>query len=135
MKPATRFPLLLIGLSSALLQTQAVAGPPALMTATVHKQASSTTDCQLKATEILEKLHLEIEDHGNGTVFGYGERSTVSVNCQAIGDDVYIPIAVASQKEEAADLIMGYVRDYMKGKSKPLAEAPIDASKPRRSAD
>lgn len=113
----------------------AAPNPPSLITAALMKHALTFTQCQTKTSEILEKLHLEIEDHDNGTIFGYGDKSVVSVNCHRVGDDtVYIPIAVASQKQEAAELIMRYVMDYLKGnKAKPVDEEDPPAADPKPS--
>lgn len=129
-------------LSLAVLPTfmgeaAAAPNPPALISAALMKHGLSFSECQIRTLEILERLHLEIDDHDNGTIFGYGDKSAVSVNCHKISEDtVYIPIAVASQKQEAAELIMRYVMDYLKGKSKATGdEAPIDARPSRRVAE
>ncbi|SMF95688.1 hypothetical protein SAMN02949497_3062 [Methylomagnum ishizawai] len=88
--------------------------PPALITASLTAHSLDLKRCEEYALEILDKLHLEVEDHDNGTIFGYGDKSVASITCHKINDSSYVQIAVTSQKEEAAELIMSYVKDYIK---------------------
>ncbi len=59
-------------------------------------------------------MNLEIEDHGNGTIGGFGEQSVAVVNCHLLDKTTYVQIAVSSQKEEAAEMIMHYLVNYLK---------------------
>lgn len=90
------------------------AEPPILMTSSFMKTKHTLAECQQKATEIIAKMNLEKEDHGNGTVVGYGEQSVASVNCHQIVDNLFVQLAVASQKQEAAETIMYYLMTYLR---------------------
>jgi hypothetical protein len=74
------------------------------------------SECQIRALEIMEKMNLEVEDHDNGTLMGFGDISTVSVNCHQLDDKVYIQLAVASQKQEIGDLIMNHIVAYLRNR-------------------
>lgn len=82
------------------------AAPPALSIASFIKYKLSFTQCQKIATDAMEKMNLEIDDHGNGTIAGYGEQSVAVVNCYKTYDKLFVQLAVSSQKEAAAETIM-----------------------------
>ncbi len=100
-----------------LLSPSAFAEPPALTTASFMKHTLSYAQCQQKSKEIMEKMNLEIQDHGNGTIGGFGEQSAAIVNCHQMGNATYIQIAVSSQNHEASELIMKYLNDYLQAGS------------------
>ena len=99
---------------ASVLMTCAHAGPPALTTSSFTKHDINYDQCQQRTKEILAKMNLEIEDHGNGTIGGFGEQSVAVVNCHFVDNTTYVQIAVASQKEEAAQMIMNYLVSYLK---------------------
>lgn len=92
----------------------AFANPPALTTASFTKHDISYELCQTRAQEIMGKMNLDIENHGNGTIGGFGEQSVAIVNCHKLDTTTFIQIAVSSQQEEAAHIIMNYLVDYLK---------------------
>jgi len=90
------------------------AAPPALSTSSFTKHEVGYELCQTRTREIMGKMNLQIEDHGNGTIGGFGEQSVAIVNCHKLDNTTYVQIAVSSQKEEAAQLIMSYLVDFLK---------------------
>jgi len=50
------------------------------------------------------------------------------VNCHKLDSTTYVQIAVASQKEEAAQLIMGYLVDFLKTGSATQYKLPPPSS-------
>lgn len=113
----------------ALVNLPLQAAPPALITSSFMKHDMSFDQCQQSAKEILGKMNLEIEDHGNGTMGGFGEQSVAVVNCHRLDDATYVQIAVASQKEEAAETIMHYLVSYMRSHA-PATNNPGATGKP-----
>jgi len=69
-------------------------------------------------------MNLEIEDHGNGTIGGFGEQSVAVVNCHLLDKTSYVQIAVSSQKEEAAEMIMHYLVGYLKAGAPSFQDKP-----------
>ncbi|MDD5271906.1 MAG: hypothetical protein PHU14_04225 [Methylovulum sp.] len=124
--PRTVLALLAFALSVCTV-APAFAGPPALMTSSFMRNELSFEGCQQKSREIMDKMNLEIEDHGNGSIGGYGEQSVALVNCHHINQVTYVQIAVASQKPESAELIMNYIVNYLKTGSPSADNRPIDA--------
>ncbi|WP_459991829.1 hypothetical protein [Methylosoma difficile] len=106
------FAIGLFGLTS----TAVFAAPPALITSSFTKHDISYEDCQTRTHEIMEKMNLEIEDRGNGTIGGFGEQSVAIVNCHLLDKTTYVQIAVSSQKEEAAQLIIEHLINHLKSK-------------------
>ncbi|MFZ2449318.1 MAG: hypothetical protein WAW36_02215 [Methylovulum miyakonense] len=118
-----------ISLSAAFFTVQAA--PPALTTSSFMKHDLGFEQCQQKSKEIMGKMNLEIEDHGNGTIGGFGEQSVAVVNCHHLDNTTYVQIAVASQKQDAAELIMNYLVAYLRSGPSGEATRPIDStSKP-----
>lgn len=123
------WPFLSIALSIAIFPAQAA--PPALTTSSFMKHDLSFEQCQQKSKEIMGKMNFEIEDHGNGTIGGFGEQSVAVVNCHHLDKTTYVQIAVASQKQEAAELIMNYLVAYLRSAPTNETTKPIDStSKP-----
>jgi len=96
------------------------------------KHGISFEQCRQKSKEIMAKMNLDIEDHGNGTIGGFGEQSVAVVNCHRLGDATYVQVAVAGQKQDAAEMIMRYLVEYLRAASadrtpKPLAPLPKPA--------
>jgi hypothetical protein len=102
-----------------LSMTSVFAAPPALTTSSFTKHDVSFEECQSRTREIMAKMNLEIEDHGNGTIGGFGEQSVAIVNCHLLDKTTYIQIAVSSQKEEAAQMIMSYLVNFLKASPAP----------------
>lgn len=100
------------------------AAPPALTTASFIKHELSFEQCQQSTKEIMGKMNLEIEDHGNGTIGGFGEQSVAVVNCHRLDDATYVQIAVSSQKQEAAETIMHYLTSYLRSRASNQATNP-----------
>jgi len=102
-----------------------LAAPPALTTSSFTKFDLSFEQCQQSTKEIMDKMNLEIEDHGNGTIGGFGEQSVAIVNCHRLADTTYVQIAVASQKQEAAETIMHYLTGYLRNSApNPMGTSP-----------
>jgi hypothetical protein len=99
---------------SIACSANAYAAPPALTTASFMKHEFSFDQCQKRTKEIMGKMNLEIDDRGNGTIGGFGEQSIAIVNCHRLADATYVQIAVSSQKQEAAELIMNYLTGYLR---------------------
>jgi len=116
---------LLAAINSCFFMASAQAAPPVLITSSFPKHDVSFIQCQQRAKFILEKMNLEIEDHGNGTIGGFGEQSVAIVNCHQLVDTLYVQIAVSSQKQEAAEAIMHYLVGYIRTAS---GESPIPGS-------
>lgn len=106
------------------------AAPPALTTASFMKHDLTLEQCQQSTKEIMDKMNLEIESHGNGTVGGFGEQSVAVVNCHRLADATYVQIAVASQKQEAAETIMRYLTGYLRSRAGNPASPPGPITKP-----
>jgi len=105
------------------------AGPPALTTSSFMKHEITFQQCQQYSKEIMNKMNLEIEERGNGTIGGFGEQSIAIVNCHQLDNATYVQVAVASQKTEAADLIMRYINSYLRSRS--INDTPaLPATKP-----
>ena len=75
----------------------------------------------------MDKMNLEIEDHGNGTIGGFGEQSVAVVNCHHLDKTTYVQIAVSSQKQEAAEMIMNYLVEYLRTGPSQEMDKPIDS--------
>jgi len=115
--------------------TSSHAAPPALTTSSFMKHDVSFENCQIKSKEIMSKMNLEVEDHGNGTIGGFGEQSVAVVNCHLMDKATYIQVAVSSQKEESAETIMHYLVSYLKtNPTQPPALAPAQPTIPSVSA-
>ncbi|MDD5276836.1 MAG: hypothetical protein PHR16_12240 [Methylovulum sp.] len=111
----------------------AYAGPPALTTASFIKHDLDFELCQQSAKEIMGKMNLEIEDHGNGTIGGFGEQSVAIVNCHRLDDATYVQVAVSSQQQEAAETIMHYLSSYLRSRSSNQANNALGTvTKPSR---
>lgn len=108
-----RFQRLATLLAVAITGTNCYATPPALMTSSFMRHGINFEQCQQNAKEIMAKMNLEIQDHGNGTIGGFGEQSAAIVNCHYFADATYVQVAVSSQKLEAAEMIMRYITDYL----------------------
>jgi hypothetical protein len=102
------------------------AAPPALSTASFVKYKLTLAQCPKKAVDSMTQMNLEIEDHGNGTVAGYGEQSVAVVNCyQAADDKLFVQLAVSSQKETAAETIMHHLVGYLRSSTdEPTSSTP-----------
>lgn len=129
MQIQTRFlSSLILSISSTFAIFPAQAAPPALTTSSFMKHDLSFEQCQQKSKEIMDKMNLEIEDHGNGTIGGFGEQSVAVVNCHHLDKTTYVQIAVSSQKQDAAEMIMNYLVQYLRsGPSQDLGK-PIDST-------
>lgn len=123
-RPQTTLALTLLSLCAA---APGYAAPPALMASSFMRNELSFEACQLKSREIMDKMNLEIEDHGNGTIGGFGEQSVALVNCHRLEKSTYVQIAVASQKPEAAEMIMNYIVSYLRTSTVNSDNRPIDA--------
>lgn len=104
-------------LTLSIVTCAAYAAPPALTTASFIKHDLSFELCQQSAKEIMGKMNLEIEDHGNGTIGGFGEQSVAVVNCHRLDDATYVQLAVSSQQQEAAETIMHYLTSYLRSRT------------------
>lgn len=105
---------LIIAFCLLAMTTIVHAEPPVLMTSSFMKNKHTLAQCQQKAIEIMTKMNLEKEDHGNGTIVGYGEQSVASVDCHQIDNNLFVQLSVASQKQEAAETIMYYLMNYLR---------------------
>ena len=104
----------LLSFALTLISFTLQAAPPALITSSFTKHEMGFEQCQQRAKDILLKMNLDIEDHGSGTIGGFGEQSVAVVNCHRLDDTTYVQIAVASQKDEAAQTIMNYLVSYLR---------------------
>ncbi len=121
----------LLSIASLLTAMSPVlAAPPALSTSSFTKHEVSYDVCQARTRAIMGKMNLQIEDHGNGTIGGFGEQSVAMVNCHKLDNTTYVQIAVASQKEEAAQLIIGYLVDFLKTGSAAQYQLPPSPTQP-----
>jgi hypothetical protein len=124
-------PKLAVAAAFSIITPLAQAAPPSLTTSSFIKHDLTFEQCQLKSREIMEKMNLEIEDHGNGTIGGFGEQSVAVVNCHRVDKTTYVQIAVSSQKQEAAEMIMNYLVGYLRSSNANETSKPIDStSKP-----
>jgi len=113
--------------STGKSKPEPVSQVPSLVTASLMKHSLTYPQCLRRAEEIMEKLNLEIEEIGEGTIRGVGAMSVAHVNCHNLSEKVYIQIAVASKSDEAADTIMEYINNYMKTPVSGSARDPATA--------
>lgn len=102
----------------------AIIRPPALSIANFVKYKFTLTQCEQRATAILEQMNFQTEYYGAGTIRGYGEQSVVSVDCHQLQDSLFIQVVVSSQRAEVSEIIKNYLLDYLRGSTEKLSNSP-----------